>query len=586
MALDGIVISSIVNEIEKKALGGRIDKIYQPEGDEIIIMLRSLGSNHKLLLSANSSNPRLHFTSQSKNNPIQAPNFCMVLRKHLSGGKIASIVQPQFERIVQINIDCVNEMGDFVTKTLIIEIMGKHSNIILTGDNDVIIDSIKRISHDKSSVREVLPGKPYFFPPSKDKLDPTRLEKDSFELFLKNKTGTKIQNIIYQSYNGISPVVASELCERAGVSGSSFPEQLEPGAASALFTHFDTMMNGVREKAFNCEIIYGADGKPTDFSSVDMSVFSGSEKKYFESPSEMLEAFYAERDETYRAAQKTSDLKRHVQMNIERCVKKKEMQLKTLEDIAERDVYKVYGELITAGIYSITKGMTTYRTVNFYEETCPEIDVPLDSSLTPAENAQRYFKRYNKEKRTFAAIQEQMKQNDAEMEYLDGVLSALSLVSLESDINEIRLELIEEGYLKRGKLKHNERPAKTKPHHYVSSDGFDIYVGKNNKQNDDLTLKFAGNGDMWLHTKVIPGSHVIIKSGNAEIPPSTLQEAFMLAAFYSKGKNGSQVPVDYTPRKNVKKPNGAKPGFVIYDNYKTAYVTPDEGFIAAIKKAD
>jgi predicted ribosome quality control (RQC) complex YloA/Tae2 family protein len=582
LALDGVTVSNIVYELREKLLGGRIDKISQPERDEIILSVRSLGQNYKLLFTAGASSPRVHITTRPKENPMAPPLFCMVLRKHIANGKIIAIDQPDFERIVIFTIESVNEMGDFCTRKLIIEIMGKHSNLILTGEAGEILDSAKRISFETSSVREVLPGKTYVFPPSKEKISPLCADEAGFMSVLKD--GNKIQNALYQSYNGISPIMASELCYRSGIDPSSYVAELSAGDKARLYTEFSAFVLEIHAGDYVPMLFFDEKEKPFDFACVKMLQFAHLKSRRFETVSELLETFYAAKDAVYRSNQKSQDLKKLVQLNIERCVKKKDLQQKTLKDIANRGLYKTYGELLTANIYAVEKGMSAFVTLNYYEEKLPEIKIPLDPNKSAAENAQRYFKRYAKEKRTFTALQEQIKKNDEELHYLEGILAALQNALQEGDIEESRNELADGGFVKKRKLKKGMiRQKKTKPYCYLSSDGFRIYVGKNNRQNDELTLKFANGGDYWLHTKEIPGSHVIIKTGGVSVPERTLNEAAMLAAFYSKARDSSLVPVDYTMKKNVKKPSGAKPGMVIYETNKTAYVTPDERIVASLK---
>lgn len=586
MALDGFSISSIINQLKDTVLGGRVDKIYQPEKDEIIIQIRNKGNAYKLLLTANASSPRLHFTNIQKENPINAPLFCMVLRKHLSSGKIVNISQPNFERIVNIEVESINELGDYSVKTLIFEIMGKHSNIILIDDKQNILESIKHIGFDKSSVREVLPSRQYVLPPNQDKKNPTNTNFDEFLNIIKTSTPTKIQQIIYKSYNGISPILASEMCHNANIDTSLNTEQMTENQIKNLYDNFNNIVNLNKNKQFKPQIVYNENDTILDFTVFDFNMFNHLNKKYFDSISELLEYFYKSKDLAYRLNQKSQDLKKLITQNIERCAKKKDMQQKTLKDIENRDVLKLYGELITSNIYAIKKGMTTVKLNNFYSENFEEIEIPLDSNLTPAENAQKYFKKYNKEKRTFTALQQQIKQNNEELLYLESVLSSVNACTDEYDIKEIRQELSEQGFLKKqySKNKKDKNNKKAKPLHYISSDGFDIYVGKNNTQNDELTLRFAKPLDMWFHTKDIAGSHVIVVADGKEIPNQTLNEAANLAAFYSKASNSSLVPVDYTLKKFVKKPNGAKPGMVIYETNKTAYITPDEKIIENMQK--
>lgn len=589
MALDGFSISNIIYELKNTIIGGRVDKIYQPEKDEIVLQIRNKGNAYKLLLTANASSPRLHFSNIQKENPINAPLFCMVLRKHLASGKIVDITQPNFERIVNIQVESINELGDYSIKTLIFEIMGKHSNIILIDDKNTILESIKHISFDKSSVREVLPSKTYVLPPSQDKKDPLKTNFDEFLYIIKNSIPTKIQQLIYKSYNGISPILSSEICHNADIDPSKNIEELSNNQINDLYNSLNNIVMLNTQKQFNPQIIYNENESILDFTVFDFNMFKHLNKKYFSSISELLEFFYKSKDLTYRLNQKSQDLKRLISQNIERCVKKKDIQQKTLKDIENRDTLKLYGELITSNIYAIKKGMTKVKLNNFYSENFEEIEIRLDPNLTPAENAQKYFKKYNKEKRTFIALQDQIKQNNEELLYLESVLSSVSSCTDEYDIKEIRAELSEQGFLKRQKNSKNNKQKsskRAKPLHYISSDGFHIYVGKNNTQNDELTLRFAKPLDMWFHTKDIAGSHVIVVSDGKEIPNSTLNEAANLAAYYSKATNSSLVPVDYTPKKFIKKPNGAKPGMVIYETNKTAYITPNEKLIENIKKID
>lgn len=589
MALDGFSISNIIYELKNTIIGGRVDKIYQPEKDEIVLQIRNKGNAYKLLLTANASSPRLHFSNIQKENPINAPLFCMVLRKHLASGKIVDITQPNFERIVNIQVESINELGDYSIKTLIFEIMGKHSNIILIDDKNTILESIKHISFDKSSVREVLPSKTYVLPPSQDKKDPLKTNFDEFLYIIKNSIPTKIQQLIYKSYNGISPILSSEICHNADIDPSKNIEELSNNQINDLYNSLNNIVMLNTQKQFNPQIIYNENESILDFTVFDFNMFKHLNKKYFSSISELLEFFYKSKDLTYRLNQKSQDLKRLISQNIERCVKKKDIQQKTLKDIENRDTLKLYGELITSNIYAIKKGMTKVKLNNFYSENFEEIEIRLDPNLTPAENAQKYFKKYNKEKRTFIALQDQIKQNNEELLYLESVLSSVSSCTDEYDIKEIRAELSEQGFLKRQKNSKNNKQKsskRAKPLHYISSDGFHIYVGKNNTQNDELTLRFAKPLDMWFHTKDIAGSHVIVVSEGKEIPNSTLNEAANLAAYYSKATNSSLVPVDYTPKKFIKKPNGAKPGMVIYETNKTAYITPNEKLIENMQKID
>lgn len=587
MALDGITTSAIVSELKAALLGGRIDKIHQPLADEIRMSIRGLGSGaKKIIISANSAHPRIHLTESSRENPMAAPLFCMVMRKHIAGGKIIDIVQPNFERIIILRIESANEMGDITTKNLILEIMGKHSNLILTDETGKILDSIKRVTHEKSSVREVLPGKEYVFPPSQDKKNPLLAEQADFLFSLHLQEGRRLQEFLYQTYTGISPVMAGEICTRAGLDASDSCQETTLENSERLFAAFEKTMQEVKAADF-CPAIYyqKENNRIVDFAVLKMQQFQGLAAKPFPSVSALLEGFYQERDNAAHIRQKAQDMRKLVTNHIERCVKKKEIQLKTRHETKGMDLWRKKGELLTANIYAVPQGVTIFKTIDYYEESMPEIEIAIDPAKTPAENAQKYFAKYNKAKRTLAALEIQEKQNNEELAYLESVLNALENAKEDADLSEIRTELAESGFIRRQAQKKGQpKPKRAKPLRYISSDGYEILVGKSNLQNDELTLRTAEPTDLWMHTKDIPGSHVIIRTnGQSELPEATMEEAANLAAFYSKAKNSSMVPVDYTQRKNIKKPNGAKPGMVIYLTNKTIYITPDEARIQQMK---
>ena len=577
MPLDGIVLSNIAKELEDSILNSRIDKIHQPERDEIMISLRS----HKLLLSANPSNPRICLADSTGENPMQAPLFCMVLRKHLSGGRIVRIKQPGFERILEISVESMNEMGDLSVKRLIIEIMGKHSNIILVDEPGIIIDAAKRVSLDKSSVRQVLPGQIYELPPAQNKSDPRHADKASFLLKLESSGSMSAQEAIYKSYSGISPLAASEICTRAGINPSDFTEVIN---REVLFDSLKNTFDDICSFRYSPKIYMEESGQVKDFSSIELSMWENLKSTEYNSISVLINDFYKLKDAHYKRNQKTHDLKKLVSNHVERLVKKKELLLNTLKDIENRDELKRAGELITANIYSIKQGQTIVAVINFYDENAPEIEIALDPALTPAENAQSYFKKYSKQKRTFEAANEQIIATDEDLFYLESILNSLNTNLSIHDIEEIRAELTEQGFIKKAAPRSKTKPAvkKSGPMRFKSSDGFEIYVGKSNKQNDELTMEFAESSDLWLHTKNIPGSHVIVKT-NGQVPPNrTIEEAAHLAAFFSKARAGSLVPVDYTDRKNIRKPNGAKPGMVIYTTHNTAYITPSSSVVDSV----
>jgi len=575
MPFDGASIANIKYELSRTIIGGRVDKISQPERDEIIINLRGGGANHKLLLTANSNAPRLNFTAQSKTSPLKAPMFCMVLRKHLTSGRIVDIVQPKFERIVELHIEAMDEMGDKSVKILLIEIMGKHSNIMLLDANRKILDAIKHVSPAVSAVRPILPGLMYSRPPS-TKHDPMQLhdEEDFIAGILPGNS--KVQEAIYKNLNGISPIFASEICTRANVAHDTFMKDLTGDEQQRLYTAFRDAMGHINAGNFTPTIYWDAEGRAVDIAALPMRLYAHHTAEAYDSASVMLESFYARRDETYRISQKTVDMRKLISTHLERARKKSFMYERTLEEIKDRDTLRIKGELLTAYLYMVEKGADSFTADNFYDENKP-MKIAIDPTLSPAENAQRYFKQYNKQKRTFAALEEQMLKNQEDIEYLDSVAIAIETITDEADIAEIRAELAGQGFAKRQTDSKNKKAAQSaKPLRYVSSDGFDIYIGKNNTQNDNLTLRMANNNDVWMHTKDIPGSHVIVITGGRDVPDSTILEAANLAAYHSKARNSAQVPVDYVAKKHVRKPGGAKPGFVIYDNHRTVYVTPVE----------
>ncbi|MCL2617014.1 MAG: NFACT family protein, partial [Defluviitaleaceae bacterium] len=469
-----------------------------------------------------------------------------------------------------------------------IEIMGKHSNIILTDEFGIILDAARHVNHETSSVREVLPGRPYTRPPSQGKANPLTLNE---ALFLRHVAESGAENIaahLVASYSGISPIAAAEACHRAGLPPDTVCRGLNPAQSQALFGAFSHMIGIVDSQAYAPEIIIKS-GKPSDFSSIPLTLYNGLEnyeKHHFDDISIMLEHYYVEKDARQRIDQKTADLRKIIQSKVTSHAKKHDLHIQTMREISGRETYKLKGELLTASMHKLQKGMTVFSAENYYVEPSedgifPIVEIELDPNLEPSENAQKYFKRYNKEKRTFFALQEQMAQTTQEREYLQSLLHTLSTCRDEGDIEQVREELAETGYIK--KRKKSAKPPKASPLRFTSSDGTDIFVGKNNKQNDELTLRIADNRDIWLHVKDIPGSHVLIKTAGTPISDTALMEAAMLAAYFSKAKNGSNVPVDYTARKNVRKPSGAKPGMVIYDNHRTLYVTPDDAAVKALE---
>ena len=578
MAFDGLVIANVVHELSQVLIGGRISKIYQPEKDELILAIKNNKTTYKLLLSASASLPLIYLTNESKTNPMVAPNFCMLLRKHLNGGKILSIKQPDMERIIRFEIEHLNELGDICTKFLIIELMGKHSNIIFlqpmvaVQPTDTIIDSIKHISANVSSVREVLPGRSYFIPRVQEKVDPLKTDEEHFINSVLNKP-LPVNKAIYSSFNGISPLIAEELCHRASIDSDLSTKGLSDTEKFHLYKTFERLMDDIKANQFSPNIVY-KNGEPTEFSSTALTCYGDLPAKSFDSICEVLETYYALKSTITRIRQKSSDLRRIVGTAIDRSRKKYQIQLKQMKDTEKREKYKVYGELINTYGYDLEPGAKALTCLNYY--TNEEITVPLDPLLTPKENSIRYFDRYNKLKRTFEASEKLIVETKAEIDHLESISTSLNIALAEDDLTELKEELIQYGYIKRKYHKNKQKTKITsKPFHYISSDGFHIYVGKNNFQNEEITFNLASGNDWWFHAKGIPGSHVIVKSDGKELPDSTFEEAGRLAAYYSKGRDAKKVEIDYIQRKHIKKPAAAKPGFVIYHTNYSLIIEPD-----------
>ena len=559
MAFDGITISNIVKELNDTILNGRIAKIAQPENDELLLTIKPAKGQVRLVISASASLPLIYLSRDNKPSPMTAPNFCMLLRKHIANGRIVGISQPSLERIIRFEIEHLDELGDLCRKSLIVEIMGKHSNIIFCNEKGMIIDSIKHVSAQMSSVREVLPGREYFIPDTMKKENPLDIPEENFTQELLSKP-MPVGKAIYNSFTGISPVVAEEICHLAGIDSSIPASEMSADLLSHLYRQFTYFMEQVTESKFSPAIYYDGN-EPKEFSSLPLTHFSNYQVKSFDSISEVIRTYYSSRDLITRIRQKSSDLRRVVQTALERNRKKYDLQLKQLRDTENRDKYKVYGELIHTYGYNLEDGAKELEALNYY--TNEMIKIPLDPQKTPQENAKKYFDRYNKQKRTFEALSELIKETKDEIDYLESVSKSLDIARSEDDLIQIKEELIESGFIRR---KQSSKKVKitSKPFHYISSDGFHMYVGKNNLQNEELTFHFANGGDWWFHAKKAPGSHVIVKTNGEELPDRTFEEAARLAAHYSKNSGAEKVEVDYVEKKQVKKPNGSKPGFVVY----------------------
>lgn len=559
MAFDGITVAALVQELRDNLTGGRIAKIAQPEPDELLLTIKTPAGQRKLYISASASLPLIYLTDENKLSPMTAPNFCMLLRKHIGNGRITSISQPKLERIISLHIEHLNELGDLCEKKLIIEIMGKHSNIIFCDDKDMILDSIKHVSAQMSSVREVLPGRTYFIPDTMEKSDPLSVDVSSFMEILRLKP-VPLGKAIYTSFTGISPVIAEDICFLAGLDSQLPASELDEDTLLHLFRQFSYYMDDIRGCHFHPCIYY--DGtSPKDFGAVTLSHFSNYTKQEFTSISEVLNTYYATKNTLTRIRQKSADLRHVVQTALERNRKKYDLQKKQLRDTENREKYKVYGELIHTYGYNLAPNSRELTALNYY--TNEEITIPLDPTLTPAENAQKYFNKYNKQKRTFEALTELIQETADDIHYLESISNALDIALTEADLIQIKEELMQTGYVRRKYTKKKEKIT-SRPMHYISSDGYHMYVGKNNLQNEELTFSFANGNDWWFHAKGAPGSHVIVKTGGDELPDRTFEEAGRLAAYYSKNRGSDKVEIDYVEKKHVKKPNGSKPGFVVY----------------------
>lgn len=576
--MDGLCLYASSREMQALT-GGKIDKIAQPERDTLLVAVRCDGTNKKLLLSADAAHCGAYLTEQKRTNPVEAPMFCMLLRKRLCGGRMLSIEQPNMDRVIRIAIQSRDELGDDTVYTLVIEVMGKHSNIILLREDGVIVDAIRRVGLGVSGVRTILPGQRYALPPTQEKRDPRALIASDFESILQNPG--RADKLLSNTCYGLSPAVASVMlsCVTEKRDTSLFTAQERASAALWLYTFYQQLAQNVFSPSLLCN----------DFNE-PLAAYPflppGEHVKPVGSIAEAMDALYAQSELHDHIREHGASLRKILQNNVERLEKKLSLYADAIN--AENSIAqdKRYGELLTASLHALKANAAEAVVTDYYSDPPQKIIIPMDILHTPGENAQRYFKRYQKAKAARDMALRQREQAVAELAYLEGQLDNLSKCTTLTELEEMREELKEQGYLKkeqrRGKQK--EKPRKlppSKPLHYFSSDGTDIYVGKNNKQNDALTLHFADGDDLWLHTKDIPGSHVIVKS--AAPSKATLLEAAMLAAYFSKARGGENIPVDYTPRKYVKKPGGAKPGMVIYTTNKTAFVTPEESVIKSLR---
>ena len=581
MAFNGITTNCIMQELNHLLAGQRISKIAQPEREELLFTFKALneGSN-RLLISANASLPFLYMTKENKTSPLNAPNFCMLLRKYIGNGRISAISQPSMERVLCFTIEHLDEMGDPAVKYLYVEIMGKHSNIIFCDKDGQIIDSIKHVSGQMSSIREVLPGRPYFIPAQQDRFDPWQIAKEQFvEQILKKPCS--VAKAIYTSLVGFSPIIATELAYRSGLDADDSTAALTQADVERLYDVFRSLLQDLSDGNFSYGIYYDpVTGAPKEFAPIPLTIYSDMEYKTFSSISEVLEAFYAQRNKHTVIHQKSTDLRKIVSIHLERDRKKYLLQKKQLADTEKKDKYRIYGEMLHTYGYAASPGDKSIEVTNYY--TNEPFVIPLDPTLDAMENAKKYFDKYAKLKRTGNALSSYILETENEIKHLESIETSLSIAETEGDLAAIKEELQEYGFIKKHSGKKTNRISKSQPLHFVDDNGFHIYVGKNNYQNDQLTFKFATGNDWWFHAKQMTGSHVIVKSENKELPDSTYEYAAALAAYYSSGRDNEKVEIDYLQKKNVKKPNGSAPGFVVYYTNYSLVATPSLAHVTLV----
>lgn len=579
MALDALFLSHLAVELDREIAGARIDKIHQPERDEIVMNLRAVGGNRRLLLSAGANYPRVHLTSKTRENPQTPPMFCMLLRKYFAGGRIISVSQPRLERLIDIAVEVNDEMGVATRKTITVELMGRYSNIILRDQDDRVLDCLKRIDLEMSEKRQILPGLFYELPPAQEKIDPRELSRSKvLDMILEADDEQLAEKFVLFNFLGFSPLLSREAVYRACGNCDFYLLDLTGEQKERLASAICTIAANADTPSL---LLDG--NKPVDFSFCDILQYDGHYKKRAcDSLSELLDAFYTKRDFEERMKAKAQSMLKVVRNAHSRTQRKLATQKQELLDAAKRERLREIGDIITANLYRMERGDRELVAQDFFSPDAEEIKISLDIRLSPQQNAAKYYKNYHRLKNAEQVLSEQIEKGEAELEYLESVLEMIACADGEQDLSEIREELSEMGYLHAAYGKKKPRPLS--PRVFVSSDGFRIYAGRNNKQNDLLTLKSALKGDIWMHTQKIPGTHVIIECAGQDVPDETLTEAACIAAYFSRARDSQKVPVDYTQVRNVKKPPGAKPGMVIYSKFKTAFVTPDEELVIRLSK--
>lgn len=587
MPFDGLILASVCAELNAKLPGMRVEKIYQPDKNEITLRLGGYGNRQQLVISSHPLNHRVHLTTARRENPTQPPLFCMVLRKHLEGWQVKGFRQPELERILNIEFEGRDELGRLAQKLLICEFMGKHSNILLVDPVDnTIIDGIKRYTHNVSRHREVLPGKQYISPPAQGKANPFFIDEDGFrELIINAPLEKRVYKVIQASLQGLSMIMSKEIVYRAGLPEDLVVNYCGEHEIRVLWQALQAVTQPATRNEYNVTALYDSGGNPVEFAAFDLTHLTYPDRRHGE-PSRVLDEFFTARRELERLAAEKQSLLTWLNKRIKQVDKKRELQIQNLDQARQAETFRLYGELLMANLHCLQKGRKEIELDNFYSTTADPVTIPLSPELSPVENARAYFKKYNKAKHTREEAQKQISISTREINYLQSVLLAVDQSSSLAELEEVKQELMQQGYLRRDKKVHKKEDKKSiAPLTYTSSDGFTILVGRNNRQNDFLTFKRAEPGDIWLHTKDIPGSHVIIKTGNQDVPGQTLYEAAVLAAYFSRARNSQNVPVDYTLRKHVRKPRGARPGYVIYDNQRTLTVNPDEKLVNSLARS-
>ena len=577
MPLDALCLSGVVHELQNALSGAKIDKIYQPGRDEVVLALRAPAGNVKLLLSANPRHPRAHLTQISRENPDKPPMFCMLLRKHLSGARLLELVQPPMERVVDLRLEALDELGDRVERRLVLEAMGRHSNLILLDGEGRIMDCLRRVDSDMSARRQVLPGLFYRLPPAQEKLAPSSLDRAALESALAAAPEeSQADKWLLDTFGGLSPLICRELAFRAGGATDARLHQMGEGGRSRLLDELEGLLRSVQENSFT-PVMLEKEGHPSDFTFQPISQYGPAVSCVpFPSFSALLDRFYEQRENQERVHQRGQDLIRSVTNARDRAARKIGLQEQELAATRDRERLRQFGDIITSNLHAMEKGMSRLTAADFYDPECPQIHIPLDPLLTPQQNAAKYYKEYNKAKTAESILTLQLEKGRRDLDYLNSVLEAIALAEGERDLQEIRQELTDTGYLRRpSKARDRGKRVASKPMEFRSSSGLRISVGKNNTQNDLLTTKQAFKSDLWFHTQKIHGSHVILWTEGGQPDLTSIQEAAQLAAWFSQGRASGKVAVDYTPVKYVKKPGGARPGMVVYTTYETAYVAPD-----------